>query len=164
MKSITYFYEGETEKALLNFLKHTDNNKIRPGKVKKFNLWQDKIGTILRKLSKKTELYYFIIDTDTVTNIQLFEDNLKKLKGYNVCLIVQNENLEDELSYMCAQTEKQLFAEFSACNKDEFTRKFIQANLSGKLKNCDLNKLWSRGNSFLQKNNIKNSKNCQYKL
>ncbi|CAB5503766.1 hypothetical protein THERMOT_1850 [Bathymodiolus thermophilus thioautotrophic gill symbiont] len=62
------------------------------------------------------------------------------------------------------QSKNKLFAEFGTYSKVEFTSNFVKSNLSGKLKNCDLNKLWSRGNSFLRKNNIKNSKNCQYKL
>ncbi|OIR24267.1 hypothetical protein BTHERMOSOX_806 [Bathymodiolus thermophilus thioautotrophic gill symbiont] len=62
------------------------------------------------------------------------------------------------------KVKNKLFTEFGIYSKVEFTRYFIKSNLAGKLKNCDFNKLWSRGNSFLQENNIKNSKNCQYKL
>jgi hypothetical protein len=35
-KQVFYFYEGETEKKLLEFLKNT--KKISSGKVRKFNL------------------------------------------------------------------------------------------------------------------------------
>ncbi|AYQ56285.1 hypothetical protein MS2017_0546 [Bathymodiolus thermophilus thioautotrophic gill symbiont] len=154
MSQVEYFYEGESEKKLITYLK--DKGIIKQGKVRKFNLWEGDINRIIRMLSKSSELY-FIIDTDTLTNKQLFKDNLKKLKGYNVCLIVQNKNLEDELSYVCEQTKDQLFTEFGACNKNEFTSKFIQANLAGKFKNCDFEKLWSRDaefKKFLEENYI----------
>jgi hypothetical protein len=163
MQQVLYFYEGESEEKLITYLK--DRQIIKPGKLKKFNLWQDKFTSIERTLSlRKRPKLYFIIDTDALKSVEWFKDNLKKLKKYNICLIVQNKNLEDELSYICEQSKRQLFTAFDASNKEEFTSKFIKANLTGKLRNCNFNKLWSRGTNFLQKNNIENLKNCQYKL
>ncbi|SMN13341.1 hypothetical protein BHECKSOX2_403 [Bathymodiolus heckerae thiotrophic gill symbiont] len=163
MRQVLYFYEGESEKKLITYLK--DRQIIKPGRIKKFNLWQDKFTSIERTLPLRKRLkLYFIIDTDALKSVKWFKDNLKKLKKYNICLIVQSKNLEDELSYMCEQSKKQLFTAFDASNKEEFTSKFIKANLVGKLRNCNFNKLWSRGTNFLQKNNIENLKNCQYKL
>ncbi|SMN15522.1 hypothetical protein CRYPA_1562 [uncultured Candidatus Thioglobus sp.] len=164
MQQVLYFYEGECEEKLLKFLKHKEI--IKSGKTTKFNLWQDKIKQLKRLLPRhrKSELY-FLIDTDKLANIQLFKDNLENLKQHNICLIVQYKNLEDELSYICDQTRTELFSEFNACNKDEFTSKFIKAsNLQSKLNSCDFSKIWSRGTDFMQKNSIEISKNCKYRL
>ena len=104
MQQVLYFYEGESEEKLITYLK--DRQIIKPGKLKKFNLWQDKFTSIERTLSlRKRPKLYFIIDTDALKSVEWFKDNLKKLKKYNICLIVQNKNLEDELSYICEQVK-----------------------------------------------------------
>jgi len=167
MQQVLYFYEGECEEKLLKYLKN--KNIIKAGKTKKFNLWQNKIKSITRMLSKSKKLeIYFIVDTDKLADLSIFKSNIESLKGYNFCLIIQHKNLEDELSYICHQKEKQLFNEFDACNKNEFTSKFIkESNLQSKLKNCTLSALWSRNNdfvNFLQEKYIKISTNCKYKL
>ena len=47
-KQVFYFYEGETEKKLLEFLKNT--KKISSGKVRKFNLWKGRFRKIQRTI------------------------------------------------------------------------------------------------------------------
>jgi hypothetical protein len=47
---VFYFYEGETEKKLLEFLKNT--KKISSGKVRKFNLWKGHFRKIQRTINK----------------------------------------------------------------------------------------------------------------
>ncbi|VVH59714.1 hypothetical protein BSPCLSOX_1271, partial [uncultured Gammaproteobacteria bacterium] len=64
-KQVFYFYEGETEKKLLEFLKNT--KKISSGKVRKFNLWKGRFRKIQRTINKDDKLF-FVVDTDDVTN------------------------------------------------------------------------------------------------
>jgi len=171
MQRTQYFYEGGCEKELLRYLQ--DEKLIKPGKSDPFNLWQDKIKSILRKLSDPKRLkIYFIVDTDIKESLSIFKENIRGLKGYNICLIIQNKNLEDELVYSCFKNKKELFKHFDACNKDEFTSNFIKKakkefNLKSKLKNCDFSKLWSRNiefNDFLKTNDIQVNTNCNYKI
>lgn len=159
MKQVMYFFEGETEKQLLNFLK--SSKKIKSGKLKKHNLWLNKFKTI-RSIPKKNTQLFFIIDTDDIENTGIFIKNLQTLKFHEVCLIIQNKNLEDELSYACNKKNTQvLFKDFyTVTSKDKFKNKFANdKNLAKILTNnqFDFDKLWTRStifSKFLEKNNL----------
>ncbi|MBW5290621.1 MAG: hypothetical protein Rsou_0619 [Candidatus Ruthia sp. Asou_11_S2] len=149
-KQVVYFYEGETEKKLLKFLKNT--KKIRSGKLKKFNLWKGRFKSIERTINKTDELF-FVADTDDVEDIRVFTKNIIFLKFYNFCLIIQHENLEDELCFSCDKANsRKLFDDFyKVQNSGKLKSKFcgdnsIHSTLSKN--NFDSNKLWSRSKNF----------------
>ncbi|VVH65300.1 hypothetical protein BSPLISOX_1073 [uncultured Gammaproteobacteria bacterium] len=168
-KQVFYFYEGETEKQLLEFLKNT--KKISSGKVKKFNLWKGRFRKIETTINKDDKLF-FVIDTDDVTNTDCFSENIKLLKPYNFCLIVQHKNLEDELCFSCNKVNnKKLFNDFyKVQNADKFKSKFCgDKGIDSTLSNNDFNfkKLWSRSGDFsdwLKENGISASIECNYKV
>ncbi len=167
-KQVFYFYEGETEKKLLEFLK--DEKKIKAGKIKKFNLWKSRFQSIKRTINKKYELF-FIIDTDKIDDKKTFIDNIKSLKSYNFCLIIQNKNLEDELCLSCEKAnQNKLIKDFYNCNINKFKAKLIADKHFIKTlnnNNFDFNKLWVGNNDFskwLNENNITIKTNCKYRL
>lgn len=171
MKSVTYYYEGETEKNLLDFLKN--NGKIKHGKMKKFNLWNMKIKNIVRSFpNPKSSELFFIVDTDKILEKQIFINNIKILKPYNACLIIQHKNLEDELHFSCNKSNKiKMFQDFYTCNSEnKFKTDFAnEKNLRQKLRdnNFDCEKLWSRNTdfkAFLKGNHISIKSTCNYKL
>ncbi len=169
-KQVIYYYEGETEKKLLDFLKSTTETKIKPGKTEKFNLWENYFKAIQRKINKTDELF-FVVDTDKTIEEAIFLENIKLLKAYKICLIIQNKNLEDELCFVCSKNNSRLlFKDFYNVNsKNEFKGKFNKdKNLTHTLSknNFDFNKIWSRNTDFsnwLQKNNIAININCNYR-
>ena len=166
MKRVVYFYEGETEKALLFYLKKS--KLIKAGKLKKHNLWKSKFK-LQRTINKKDKIF-FVIDIDNIANKDIFIKNIKSLKSYNICLIVQNKNLEDELRFSCDKANnKALFKSFyNTIHIDEFKKNFAQEkNLANKLENNNFifKKLWSRANvfsDFIQSNQIQANIDCRY--
>jgi hypothetical protein len=168
-KQVIYFYEGETEKKLLKFLKNT--KQIKPGKVKKLNLWKGSFKKIERTIDKKNELF-FVVDTDDIENTRIFIDNIKSLNSYNFCLIVQDKNLEDEFCFACEKSSnKKLFNDFyKAQNSDKFKSKFCKDNnifSTLSKNNFVFSKLWIRGDrftDFLKSNNIKIDINYKYRV
>lgn len=168
-KQVVYFYEGETEKKLLEFLKKTE--QIKSGKLKKFNLWKNRFKSIERTINGVEELF-FLIDTDDVQGITNFMDNIQSLKSYNYCLIIQYKNLEDELCYSCNKlNHKKLLQDFYKIkNSDKFKSRFNQdKNLSNTLNknNFNFSKLWERNKNFakfLDRNFIKVDINCNYRV
>lgn len=167
-KQVVYFYEGETEKTLLEFLKA--QKQIKSGKTKKFNLWKNRSRKIKRTINETDELF-FIIDTDKTDNKDIFLENIKLLKDYKVCLIVQNKNLEDELLFACnIKNYPALFDFFYQVEHlNKFKTKFAQdENLLFTLSknNFDCKKLWSRSDNFsdwLKDNHIEVNIDCNYK-
>ncbi len=150
MKQVVYFYEGETEKKLLEFLKNT--RTIKSGKLKKFNLWTKSCKKLIKTI-RKGDIVIFVIDTDTMEAIDTFKKNIRLLKSYNICLIVQHKNLEDELCFSCNKKDTiTLFTDFyDTSSAEEFKTKFIkESNLEQKLTNnaFDFKKLWSRADDF----------------
>lgn len=166
-KQVVYFYEGETEKKLLEVLKNTQ--RIRSGKLKKFNLWKNDFKSIKKTIHTATELF-FIVDTDDTDNTKIFESNIKSFDNpFN--LIIQVKNLEDELCYSCNKSNnKELFQDFyKVQHSDTFKSKFIKdKNLFNVLdkNNFDFLKLWENSKNFtefLDKNFIKVDINCKYR-
>ncbi|MCF6298327.1 MAG: hypothetical protein L3J01_00440 [Thiomicrorhabdus sp.] len=145
-----YFYEGETEKNLLVALKTL--RCIPAGNLKKFNLWESDIKNQFRTF-QKTDQLRFVIDTDTVSPSTTFVNNIKHLKPYIFCLIIQNTNLEDELRISCSKSsDRTLFNDFyNVSSKNEFKTRFAQdKKLQTKLltQNFDFNTLWQNTDSF----------------
>lgn len=165
MKQVIYFFEGETEKKLLQSLKN--EGEIKHGKLKKFNLWLKDFN--LERIIKKGDEIFFVIDTD-IKNTDIFIRNMELLKPYNICLIVQNKNLEDEICFACGNiSESKLLKYFyNVKSVNEFKRRFIKdRNISEKLNknNFVFDKLWSRGDSFANSinNKVNININCKYR-
>jgi hypothetical protein len=148
-KQVHYFCEGYTERNLLRFLK--DTKQIQSGPVKIHNLWDRKFKLI--RTVKKTDKLLFVVDTDKINNKSIFLENIELLKSYNVCLIVQNKDLEDELCFACDKVKKLfLFKSFykvkskkefkSRFNKDDNLRHTLSKN------NFNFNSLWVRSDDF----------------
>lgn len=151
MNQIRYFCEGETEQKLLRYLKDTKQKQIQSGQVKIHNLWEKKFK-LTRQINKTGKLF-FVVDTDKVGNTQIFLENIKLLKSYKVCLIVQNKNLEDEFCFACGKVKTPfLFKSFyNVQSKKEFKSRFNKDNnLRHTLtkNNFNFNSLWVRSNDF----------------
>ncbi|VVH59380.1 hypothetical protein BSPCLSOX_3008, partial [uncultured Gammaproteobacteria bacterium] len=145
--------------------------KISSGKVRKFNLWKGRFRKIQRTINKDDKLF-FVVDTDDVTNTECFSKNIKLLKLYNFCLIVQHKNLEEELCFSCNKANnKKLFNDFyKVQSADKFKSKFCRdKGIDLTLSNNDFNfkNFWSRSGDFsdwLKKNGISASIECNYKV
>lgn len=169
MNQIRYFCEGETEQKLLRYLKDTKQKQIQSGQVKIHNLWDRKFRLI--RTVKKTDKLLFVVDTDKINNKSIFLENIELLKSYNVCLIVQNKDLEDELCFACGQVKKLLLFKsfYSVQSKKEFKNRFNKdANLHYTLSenNFDFLKLWKGSKNFtkfLDNNFIKVDYTCNYR-
>jgi len=149
MKKVHYFYEGETERKLLQHLK--DKNNLTPGRLRKHNLWNTEFK-LQRTINTNDNLFFFI-DTDITSNLSIFIENIDRLKPYNICLMVQHKNFEDELCFACNKNSKLvLYKDFyGVTSPKEFKSKFIKENsLTGKLAahTFDYKKLWSRKATF----------------
>lgn len=113
MNNILYIAEGETEERFIKFL--TQNDFIRAGKFKKFNLMQDKLTDRNSILASKVSGVYCILDTDLISpdNVSNLFFNLKKLKGIcrnGIFSLIQNKNFEDELKFVfCCKDLGKLF-------------------------------------------------------
>ncbi|MBL4744284.1 MAG: hypothetical protein JKX87_06585 [Cycloclasticus sp.] len=150
MKRVHYFYEGETEEKLLQLLK--DKKDITPGRLRKHNLWTTEFKRIERTVNKVDQLFFFI-DTDAMRNLSIFTKNITQLKPYNIRLMVQHKNLEDELCFSCGKNSPSaLFKGFyDTTSATEFKTRFNNDNsLQQKLaaNNFDYKKLWSRETVF----------------
>lgn len=135
-KNYVYYVEGQCEEKLLKILK-TDMRLIRPGKVIKRNVIQDKLRQAQLKTLKKGTTAVLVFDTDTDNTDILFE-NIELLKRETaiskVLCITQVENLEDEIVRSCnVNTAKELT---NSKSTSSFKSDFIRAsNLKGTLEN-----------------------------
>jgi len=145
-----YYYEGETEKALITALKR--GKLIPQGKTKKFNFWQKEASVITRSINK-SDVLYIVFDTDVMGIIERnrFIKNIESLcrSVKEVHLLAHHENLEDELVFVCSKRNSlKLFEDFyNTKNCDEFKSSFIkESNLLKKLNDnsFNINKLWSK--------------------
>jgi len=151
MKQTIYFYEGETEKHLLDTLKA--NNIIVPGKAQKCNLWQKPVEKVTRRFQKSDLV--FIIDTDTTQPHNTFVNNVRHLLKIKIsfCLMIQIHNLEDELCFACNKNNKNaLYRDFYAClSAAEFKSRFNKDNnlyQTLKREQFHADRLWQRSNQF----------------
>jgi len=149
MKKVHYFYEGETEKKLLQHLKNKGD--LLPGHLRKHNLWNT-VFKLARTINPSDHLFFFI-DTDITSDLSIFKNNIDRLKPYNIFLMVQHKTLEDELCFSCnKKSNHALYKDFyGVTSPKEFKTKFInENNLNGKLasNNFEHKKLWIRKSAF----------------
>ncbi|WP_311749753.1 hypothetical protein [Proteus terrae] len=168
---VYFFVEGETEEHFLKDLRKSEY--ILPKKILKFNLWDGTSRKLKGLLSsaKGTKPYFFIIyDTDVVSNIDNFKDNLNLLHGYSgtIFLVQQNFNLEDELMHACNCSMDTLCDAFLCrdTSNREFKRNVLRCDkMLKKLKviGFDHVKMWSKNKELLSElksfSEVKNSTN-----
>lgn len=154
MTANIYFYEGECEKKLLDYLKA--ERQIKPGRLMKHNFWDEDISS-KRRMITGNQLALVVFDTDVTQNHQRFIKNISVLSKdcRRVVLLAQHNNLEGELCFSCnIQNVRTLYSSFYSCRSGrEFKGRFIrEKNLGQKLHNCefDHDKIWSRGGIYAQ--------------
>ncbi|WP_418808729.1 hypothetical protein [Phascolarctobacterium faecium] len=97
-----YIVEGDIEEKFLYYVQPKLSTS-RLGKIRQFNLMQNKLSNSNNILNQKYSSIFCIIDTDCITNTHLdtFIYNIKLLKTIgSVTIFVQNKNFEDELLYV----------------------------------------------------------------
>lgn len=159
-KNYIYYAEGQCEEKLLEVLK-TDMQLIRPGKISKYNVIQEKLKMAQLRTLKKGTTAVLVFDTDTADNTNILKENIDILKKYsaisNVICITQVENLEDEIVRSCDVSKAQELTNSKSVSS--FKSDFIKAsNLKGTLekhKFCFEN-LWCRSSNKDQYKEIKN--------
>lgn len=146
-KYTLYYVEGEDEGKLIEVLK-THLRVIKPGKVQKINVTQQKITEARLRIIKPNTMVVLIFDTDT-NNLDILKENLKTLKSCatvsEIVTIPQFHNLEEELIRSC--NIKNITELLNSKSKTEFKSDFIHvSNLDKKLKEHDFNidLLWSK--------------------
>lgn len=149
MKRKIYLVEGETEKK---FIKAFQGKYFISGKIQKFNLWNRDINKIIINL--KCDILIVVYDTDEITNLSRFKDNIEILKKHvtSIILISQDKNLEDELN---KSLNKTMFDIFGVDSKKELKNKFMKTNnILEKLEKSGYNntKIW---NTKYMENQIK---------
>jgi len=105
-----FLAEGETEVKLIESL-------IRDGNVRKFNMWTEKPGRIIKLIGSSHNLYV-VYDTDQIhrnerntfiSNIVTFAKNCA-----SITFLQQSGNLEDELCRALSCSKKALYSFFNA--------------------------------------------------
>lgn len=108
-------------------------------------------------INLKCNILIVVYDTDDITNLSRFKDNIKILKKHvtSIILISQDKNLEDELN---KSLNKTMFEIFGVDSKKELKTKFMKTNnLLDKLEKYGYNnkKIW---NTKYMENKIENVK------
>ncbi len=149
---VLFFYEGETEKQLIQALKEINKQQdgsILLGKAQKFDLWKNDIKKLMPRI-KEDELI-FICDTDVLDScIAQFEKNLTLLKKNKTkfSLLIQVKNMEDEILNCTAC--KKLDEFFATKGTDNFKNAWIKCGKANKLSQkllsvaIDTDKLWTQ--------------------
>lgn len=149
-KKVIYLVEGETEEALIKAL--ISNNTLEHGRVIIFNCWDGKAESIARRLStSESNKIYIVFDTDVTNRAKNFVHTVNYIirYSYQVVLLQQTKNLEEELVYSCSQirTENKLYFHFNAQGPNQFKKEFLR--VSNRLErlyslgfDCDL--MWRR--------------------
>lgn len=137
MKKILIFVEGETEKKLVNSLGVV-------GKIQIVNLWEQPIKKIIPRI--KEELVIIIFDTDILSKIDFFKQNLQILRKNKIKfqLIQQTNNLEGEI-LRCSNCNK-IQDVFNTQGIREFKSQWLKCqNLDKKLSDIGFqpNQLWT---------------------
>lgn len=130
-----YLVEGETEKYLIEDLKK--NEITISAQVVRFNLWDNDIGKLIANIPPANKGFVCIIyDTDVLyhseTNnrdalINKFKNNIKRLidKKYNIILLQQTFNLEDELGFCCNCDITLLYKHFNVTERNKLKTAFL---------------------------------------
>lgn len=144
---IQYYVEGEDEEKLLHILK-TDLGVIRPGKVQKFNVIQERFtDTRFFSINPQT-MVVLVFDTDT-RHTDILMENIEFLERQHrvseIVTIPQVRNLEEELVRSCniRQVEELLGSK----SRKDFKKELIKvSNLGCKLRQhqFDIRAFWSK--------------------
>jgi len=142
-----YYVEGDDEKHLIDVLK-SELKKIKPGKVQKLNVVDQKITDAMIRTYKDGTVVVLIFDTDT-GDVNILNENIARLNRCRavskVVTIPQVLNLEDEIVRSCnIRDARKLLNSRSTKN---FKRDFINvSNLGAKLEEhkFDINLLWNQ--------------------
>ena len=144
---ILYYVEGEDECKLIEVLK-SKLGVIKPGKVQKINVTEQKITYARLRTIKRNTMVVLIFDTDT-NKIDILKENLKILESCSsvseIVTIPQFHNLEEELVRSC--NIRNITELLNSKSRTEFKNDFIRvSNLDKKLKDhaFDMSALWSK--------------------
>ncbi|MGN0538357.1 MAG: hypothetical protein ACI4KI_00705 [Candidatus Fimenecus sp.] len=146
-KYILYYVEGEDECKLIEVLK-SQLGVIKPGKVQKINVVEQKITYARLRTIKPNTMVVMVFDTDT-NRVDILKENLKMLQSCSsvseIVTIPQVHNLEEELVRSC--NIKNITELLNSKSKTEFKNDFIRVtNADKKLKergfNIDI--FWSK--------------------
>ncbi|MDR2342111.1 MAG: hypothetical protein LBD84_03595 [Campylobacteraceae bacterium] len=158
--NIIYIIEGENEEKL--FRAFINNGYIPPGKIFVKNLMQNELENSYSIFDKKIDIVYCVIDTDVCKqcNIDVFKKNHKLLleKTKRVYLLIQNKNLEQELSKALNKNCIELYKIFKCTKEKDFKSRFNKTTqLIQIIENCNINYklLWYKYENF--KNILDNS-------
>lgn len=94
-----YFVEGQCEQKLIEALKE-EPQRVRPGKIKVWNLIKDEIPSSILLTIKEGSVVVMVFDTDVPQTDKLKKNilNLKtRCKRITIVYLAQVRNLEDEL-------------------------------------------------------------------
>lgn len=124
-----YLVEGECEDQFIkssNLIGRVECIDLSKKNVDQINRWSTKLS------GNKKRLYLNIVfDTDVLLNdrvvLSRFIENIRflKKKGFNIRLLQQHEDFEDELCYCLGINKQRLFEKFNARNTREFKQNFI---------------------------------------
>ena len=141
-----YFVEGQCEQKLIEALKE-EPQRVRPGKIKVWNLIKDEIPSSILLTIKEGSVVVMVFDTDVPQTDKLKKNilNLKtRCKRITIVYLAQVRNLEDEL-VRCTDVSK--VQDLTNSNsKREFKRDFCaMTNCRHVLErhHLDIEKLWN---------------------
>lgn len=124
-----YLVEGECEDQLIklsDLIGRIEYIDLCEKNVDQINRWSTKLSGNKRKI-----FLNIVFDTDVMLGDRIvllrFIDNIRflKRKGFNVRLLQQHKDFEDELCSCLKISKKTLFNKFNARNDREFKRNFI---------------------------------------
>ena len=145
-RTIVYVVEGETEKRLIEALK-TDLRIIYPGKIRIFNVTQERIKEGLFMSCGQRVSFALVFDTDRVGVMRL-KDNLEIMRKLSNCqeviCIPQVKNLEEELEYACNLRDVRILTKSQSIT--DFKRDFLRLKDIGRVlsaNNFNIAQMWS---------------------
>lgn len=124
-----YLVEGECEDQLVkssSLIGRVEFLDLSEKSVEQINRWSTKLSG-----NKKKIFLNIVFDTDVLLNDRTilfkFLENIRflKKKGFNVRLLQQHKNFEEELCFCLKVNKSKLFDKFSARNNREFKQNFI---------------------------------------
>lgn len=150
-KFVQYYVEGEDEERLIQVLKN-DLSVIRPGKVQKLNVLQNRLSDTRLMTLKQRTMVVLIFDTDTGYTTMLSEnlESLRKCPAITeIVTIPQVPNLESELIRSC--DIKQITDLLGSKSRTEFKTDLLRTkNLAAKLTehHFDIRRFWSQQSPY----------------
>lgn len=139
--NLLFLGEGQTEAKLIE--------TFFQGRARVFNLAHNNISKIITTIPKPNQVHlYLMIDTDILGDSKKIECLIKNLRyliklKYEISILQQKGDLEDELARACSCTIQQLLTFANCASKSELKRKFL-SNVSCVTNHpkFDINKLW----------------------